>query len=122
MPAFADREDQVFYEFCMQVLRDHFVDDEVFAEALDLFGEAGLVDTIGCLGNFSMLAMCLNTFQVDLQQDRYSAVPRHPGLRPVADARVDRASRPSESDLALARRLAGGSVPRTSPSRRHAVG
>lgn len=28
---------------------------------------AGLVDIIGCLGNFSMLAMLLNTFQVDLQ-------------------------------------------------------
>ena len=30
------------------------------------WGEAGLVDIIGCLGNFSMLAMLLNTFQVDL--------------------------------------------------------
>jgi hypothetical protein len=26
-----------------------------------------LVDIIGCLGNFSMLAMLLNTFQVDLK-------------------------------------------------------
>ena len=29
------------------------------------WGKAGLVDIIGCLGNFSMLAMLLNTFQVD---------------------------------------------------------
>jgi len=72
---FADRTDAVFYEFCTQVLRDHFVTDEVFAEALDSFGEAGLVDTIGCLGNFSMLAMCLNTFQVDLQADRTPPFP-----------------------------------------------
>ncbi len=32
-----------------------------------MLGEQGVVDLIGCLGNFSMLAMLLNTFQVDLQ-------------------------------------------------------
>ncbi|HEX9030695.1 MAG TPA: carboxymuconolactone decarboxylase family protein [Streptosporangiaceae bacterium] len=72
---FARPEDQVFYEFCTQVLRDHFVTDEVFARALAAFGEAGLVDTIGCLGNFSMLGMLLNTFQVDLQADRTPPFP-----------------------------------------------
>jgi 4-carboxymuconolactone decarboxylase len=76
--SFARHEDQVFYDFCMQILGEHFVSDELFAEALALFGEAGLVDTIGCLGNFSMLAMCLNTFQVDLQPDR---TPPFPDIR-----------------------------------------
>lgn len=69
-PSFKSHDDEVFYDFCGQVLRDHFVADDTFAEALTIFGEAGLVDTIGCLGNFSMLAMLLNTFQVDLQPDR----------------------------------------------------
>ena len=50
----------------LQPLDDHFVDDATFAAALAEFGEQGLVDTIGCLGNFSMLAMSLNTFQLDL--------------------------------------------------------
>jgi hypothetical protein len=31
------------------------------------WGEAGLVDIIGCLGNFSMPAMLLNAFQVELK-------------------------------------------------------
>jgi len=85
IPTFADRADQVFYDFCMQVLHDHFVSDVVFAEALDLFGEAGLVDTIGCLGNFSMLAMCLNTFQVDLQAGRTPPFPDVSGYAKLAD-------------------------------------
>ena len=38
-----------------------------FAAALGAFGEAGLVDLIGSLGNYSMLAMLLNACQVDLQ-------------------------------------------------------
>ena len=66
-PSFAGRDEQVLYQFATEILRDHFVTDETFALALAEFGEAGLVDIIGSLGNFSMLAMLLNTFQVDLQ-------------------------------------------------------
>jgi 4-carboxymuconolactone decarboxylase len=49
--------------------------------ALEHFGTQGLVDAVGSLGNFSMLAMCLNGFQVDLQADRTPPFPdvRGPG-------------------------------------------
>lgn len=67
-PKFPNRDEQVFYEFCMQILAEHFVSDELYAEAEAIFGTRGLVDTIGCLGNFSMLAFCLNTFKVDLNK------------------------------------------------------
>jgi hypothetical protein len=43
------------------------VSDDTFARAMAVLGEQGMADLIGCLGNFSMLAMLLNTFQVDLQ-------------------------------------------------------
>jgi 4-carboxymuconolactone decarboxylase len=66
-PMFGAEDEQVVYEFSTEILRDHFVADEVFVAALAILGERGLVDLIGCLGNFSMLAMLLNTFQVDLQ-------------------------------------------------------
>lgn len=94
---FASAEDQVFYDFCTQILEEHFVDDELFACALELFGEAGLVDTIGCLGNFSMLSMCLNTFQVDLQAERTPPFPDISGYArvgedSVASARTGRAA------------------------------
>jgi 4-carboxymuconolactone decarboxylase len=65
-PVFAADDERVFYEFCMQVLEQHLVSDVTYAEAVAHFGHQGVVDTIGCLGNFSMLAFCLNTFQVDL--------------------------------------------------------
>ncbi len=83
---FARHEDQVFYDLCMQILGEHFVSDELFAEALALFGEAGLVDTIGCLGNFSMLGMCLNTFQVDLQPGRKPPFPDVRGFGRAGDS------------------------------------
>ena len=67
VPHFAHADEQLLYGFATQVLRGHFVDQETFDAALAEWGEAGVVDIIGCLGNFSMLAMLLNTFQVDLK-------------------------------------------------------
>lgn len=66
IPDFKADDERVFYEFSMQMLEKHFVSDETFAAALALFGRNGVVDIIGCLGNFSMLSFCLNAMQVDL--------------------------------------------------------
>ena len=66
-PHFTRADEQVACQFSTEILRDHFVSDETFKLALDEFGEQGLVDLIGSLGNFTMLAMLLNAFQMDLQ-------------------------------------------------------
>jgi len=65
-PRFEAEDERAFYQFCREVLQQHFVSDATFAAAQAIFGNQGVVDIIGCLGNFSMLAMCLNAFQVDL--------------------------------------------------------
>ena len=69
-PRFTRRDEEVVHCFCSEVLEEHFVSDETFAAALELFGPTGVVDIVGTLGNYSMLAMCLNAFEVDLQADR----------------------------------------------------
>lgn len=69
-PVFTADDERVFYQFCIEMLEEHFVSDATFAAALELFGSRGVVDIIGCLGNFSMLAFCLNAFQVDLDPTR----------------------------------------------------
>jgi 4-carboxymuconolactone decarboxylase len=79
-PHFTRRDEQVTYQFSTEILRDHFVSDDTFAAALGELGEQGLVDLIGSLGNFSMLAMLLNAFQVDLQ----SVEPPFPDVRGYA--------------------------------------
>ncbi|GAA3442695.1 hypothetical protein [Planomonospora venezuelensis] len=77
-PVFDREEDTAFYRFCHEILEEHFVRDETFHEAEKHFGAQGLVDAVGSLGNFSMLGMCLNAFQVDLQPDR---TPPFPDIR-----------------------------------------
>jgi 4-carboxymuconolactone decarboxylase len=83
-PEFEADDERIFYKFCMEVLKEHFVSDETFTEAQKQFGNQGLVDIIGCLGNFSMLAMCLNTFQVDLDPNRSPPFPEIRGFARIA--------------------------------------
>jgi 4-carboxymuconolactone decarboxylase len=74
-PSFDRAEDAAFYEFCVELLRNHFVSAATYKKAQGFFGDQGLVDAVGSLGNFSMLAMCLNAFEVDLQADREPPFP-----------------------------------------------
>ncbi|UOE21909.1 carboxymuconolactone decarboxylase family protein [Thermobifida halotolerans] len=84
-PEFEREDDDAFYRFCREILEEHFVREETFRRAEKHFGAQGLVDAVGSLGNFSMLAMCLNTFQVDLQPDRTPPFPDIRGYGRVAD-------------------------------------
>lgn len=90
-PDFGDPEAEIMYRFATEVLEKHFVSDETFAAGMEAFGEQGLVDLIGSLGNYSMLAMLLNTFEVDLQPGRPAPFPDVRGFervepRPAASA------------------------------------
>jgi 4-carboxymuconolactone decarboxylase len=65
-PQFDDPDDALFYRFCVELLETHHVSDETFRAAYERFGETALIDTMGVLGNATMLSMCLNTFEVEL--------------------------------------------------------
>lgn len=80
-PSFTRSDEEAVYRFGTEILGEHFVSDATFARARDELGEQGIVDLIGSLGNFSMLAMLLNACQVDLQPDR---TPPFPDVRGYA--------------------------------------
>ncbi|GLZ06129.1 hypothetical protein Acsp03_35950 [Actinomadura sp. NBRC 104412] len=84
-PDFDRDEDAAFYRFCHEILEEHFVSEDTFREAEKHFGPRGLVDAVGSLGNFSMLGMCLNAFEVDLQPDRTPPFPDIRGYARVSD-------------------------------------
>lgn len=68
-PDFTAQDERVFYAFAHEMLDEHFVSDATYAEALELFGEDGLLDLIGCIGSFSMSAMMLNAVQLPLRPE-----------------------------------------------------
>lgn len=83
-----DVELQTFHDFAVELLTTHFVSDETYARLTAVFTDQQLVDAIGLLGNFTLLSMCLNTFQVDLQKDRVPPFPDVRGYAKVAPAGV----------------------------------
>lgn len=56
-------DEGVVYDFCMELHRARRVSDRVYADALALFGEQGVVDLMGVNGYYTFLAMVMNTAQ-----------------------------------------------------------
>ena len=103
-PPFNDEEERTFYSFAMELLKNHFVSQQTFDAAQKAFGAQGVVDIVGALGNFSMLAMLLNAFEVDLQPDR---APPYPDVRGYArrdPSKAETGPGPTASELAGLRR------------------
>jgi len=82
-PNFKADDERVFYNFAMEVLEKHFVSEKTFAEAKKIFGDRALVDLIGAVGYFSMLQICLNAAEVDLETGTKSPFADLPGYRKI---------------------------------------
>jgi 4-carboxymuconolactone decarboxylase len=83
-PNFKADDERVYYNFAMELLVDHFVSDKTFNEARAVFGERTLVDLIGSVGYFTMLALCLNSAEVDLQAGRKPPFANVSGYKKIA--------------------------------------
>lgn len=91
-PGFEADDERVFFRFAQEMLRQHFVSPGTFAEAIELFGEDGMLDLIGCIGSFSMSAMMINAVELPLRTDLAAPFPDVDGFRHRVDGfrqRVD---------------------------------
>lgn len=53
-------DERIIYAFCTSLHQSNFVDDRIYADALALLGERGVVELTGMCGYYTMLAMMLN--------------------------------------------------------------
>ena len=60
-PSDLTAEESVLYDFCDELMRTQGVGDAAYARMVATFGEKGVVDTVGIVGYYTMLAMMLNT-------------------------------------------------------------
>ena len=63
-PLLEDPAQSAVYAFCDALLREHHVDDPVYADAVGALGETGVVDLVGILGYYSLISMTINAFRV----------------------------------------------------------
>jgi 4-carboxymuconolactone decarboxylase len=57
-------DEAIVWEFTTQLRRDHGVNDEIYAKALEKFGEQGIVDLIAVNGYYDTVSMTLNVARV----------------------------------------------------------
>ena len=62
-------DEEIVYEFSIELHRNKRVSDAIFARAEKRFGKQGIVDLTGISGYYTLLAMELNMAQYDLSKD-----------------------------------------------------
>ena len=65
-PVFERDDERVVYEVARQFLEERRVDDATYAAAVDLLGEAGMVELATLVGYYCTISMILNLFEVPL--------------------------------------------------------
>lgn len=60
------REQRAIYEFIAELHKTKRVADKTYARVHALFGDAGMVEFVGILGYYTLVAMTLNVFRVPL--------------------------------------------------------
>jgi 4-carboxymuconolactone decarboxylase len=66
------------YDFAMELQRRKSVSDRTYQEAHKAFGEAGVIDLIGLIGYYSLLAMMMNVARTRPDTDQGLPLPRFP--------------------------------------------
>jgi 4-carboxymuconolactone decarboxylase len=59
-PVRLEAEDALVHEFVLELLRTHFVADELYAAVRERFGERGVVDLVATVGYFVTVSLVMN--------------------------------------------------------------
>lgn len=78
-PMAADEE--LVYDFCGELIANQSVSDAMYARAVARFGEQGVIDLVGVVGYYTLLAMVMNTARTAPPAPAKGAAPVEP-LRP----------------------------------------
>jgi 4-carboxymuconolactone decarboxylase len=62
------KDERAIYDFIAELHKTKRVSDKTYARAHALFGDAGMVEFVGILGYYTLVAMTLNVFRVPLPE------------------------------------------------------
>ena len=74
-PVGLSAEETVIIKLGRQLMREHKVDSELYAEAVRLFGRKGLVELVTVMGDYVMVGMVLTTIDQHLPPNRPALLP-----------------------------------------------
>jgi 4-carboxymuconolactone decarboxylase len=68
-------DESVVHDFCLELHRHKRVSDRIYADALALFGERGVVDLMGINGYYTFLAMVMNSARTEVPASSAAPLP-----------------------------------------------
>ena len=77
-PAEMADDEAAVYDFCQELLRTQGVSDPTYARMVEPLGETGVIDGIGILGYYQLLAMVMNTARTPLPDGVEPGLPSFP--------------------------------------------
>ena len=77
-PAGMLEDEEILYDFVLELQRNHSVSDATYARAVERFGEQGVVETVSLVGYYTMISMILNTARTPLPPDAAPALAPFP--------------------------------------------
>jgi 4-carboxymuconolactone decarboxylase len=68
-PVFTQPDEEVVYDYCMELFDRHVVSDATYQRALDLFKAAGMVELTALFGYYTMVSMTMAAHQMEVPGD-----------------------------------------------------
>jgi 4-carboxymuconolactone decarboxylase len=66
LPDFTHPSEEVVYNFARELIDQQRVSNQLYAKAVELLGEAGVVELVILLGFYTLVSMSINVFEVPL--------------------------------------------------------
>ena len=77
-PATMKDDEAALYDLATEIYRDKNVSDAAYKAALTHFGERGIMDIIGIIGYYDLVAMTLITIQAEVRNKDVKPLPLLP--------------------------------------------
>jgi 4-carboxymuconolactone decarboxylase len=77
-PTGTDADQEIAYDFLMELHHNQSVSDDTYGRALSKFGEQGVIDLVGVTGYYTMLAMIMNVARTPLPQGQQPPLSSFP--------------------------------------------
>jgi 4-carboxymuconolactone decarboxylase len=77
-PAGMSEDEEMLYNFCMELHTNQSICDATYDRVLKRFGEQGVIDTLGINGYYSMIAMVMNATRTAVPDNKPGALRPFP--------------------------------------------
>lgn len=71
-------EEEILYELCLEMQRNHSVSDATYERAVSRFTEQGVIEVVSLMGYYTMISMILNTSRAPLPDGATPALAPFP--------------------------------------------